>query len=77
MDKFTLVAVVVRHHAGSRPLPVQRPLRAVVVAPALVPGPSAAVVIAAAATDGGGCARQIIAVPPPRELSVLSGRHLS
>jgi hypothetical protein len=40
--------------------------------------PLPAVVIAAAATDGGGCARQIIAVPPPRGLSLFClHRHLS
>jgi hypothetical protein len=37
---------------------------------------SPAVVVAAAATNGGECAGQIIAVPPPHELSVLSGPHL-
>ena len=41
VDKFTLVAIDVSCRAGSRPLPVQRPLRAVVIAPALVPCPSA------------------------------------
>jgi cytochrome c553 len=40
--------------------------------------PSPAIVVATAATDGGGCTRQIIAVPPPRELSLFCLRcHLS
>jgi hypothetical protein len=40
--------------------------------------PSPAIVVAAVATNSGRCTRQIIAVPPPRKLSLFClCRHLS